>query len=841
MAWQLIYTSAPRLLEAGRSGFGTVARHRQIPALVVAAVERISQFSRLPGLDAGRVIYAYRQITVGSGRFHVLSCIRDAGADYTGRTNHHAHHLIAEPREVAALGPNGPSPADVLLAFPWLGAWPDPARWLEAADEIPFAHMPPQTSNDGACWARVTGNPAHAWLLAHGEAGRNATLLTPPGCDLRPLFAESLRLTPERLWQVPFTTDFQPSDDAADFRWVALSANDPASTPGQRPALDLSRPQSLPMPEVPALPAAVSVTPSSAIPVATQGSGQGHSPRTAVTVSAASTSTQRADDPFTSYEPRRPIRWPWFLAASVVALAAAGAGVFFLRSHELGEKRERAKASIAQLRAKETLEKELKGVINEAGREQLAKIEGLIVAANHPDNAQALETISSDDAILQKAKTALRKIVDEKRPLLEAKVVQVQQLPEVPTQPAAKDSTPVPPAKPALEPRNSPPAVSAQGTTEVTKAADTASPPVLYFVADNSQLSVELPANQSALKFWLQRKDGQPEELKPYGGNLANGLGPYGKILKVLNQKLVGGEEPPTVPYMLALKEGADEIKRAYVGWGRDDRPIIASIEGGLKRDQQAIVFSSDALPLPGVVKDRLWLRTPLNFSGAGSKQELIEMKDSRSDIAPFVQRLEKQLSPSASPAVAAQNGLAANEAGLVTELRAEIGGQKVAPPAKGAQGATVDTDAVTSASELLATVLETHWDKIAGTTPKPGERIREALKQKEQNWASVLKELKEDFRHATANWIGKSQYKPQKEWVEKIEKLSQRVCELEMRKQNAHTNAEAEKRALVEAEQRAKALREHPLLRGQIPSGTYTLLVESGDTKLPLIEFRIP
>jgi len=31
MAWQLIYTSAPRLLEAGRSGFGTVARHRAIP------------------------------------------------------------------------------------------------------------------------------------------------------------------------------------------------------------------------------------------------------------------------------------------------------------------------------------------------------------------------------------------------------------------------------------------------------------------------------------------------------------------------------------------------------------------------------------------------------------------------------------------------------------------------------------------------------------------------------------------------------------------------------------------------------------------------------------------
>ena len=51
MAWQLIYTSAPRLLEAGLTGFGTVARHRAIPPLVVKAVERISQFARLPGYD----------------------------------------------------------------------------------------------------------------------------------------------------------------------------------------------------------------------------------------------------------------------------------------------------------------------------------------------------------------------------------------------------------------------------------------------------------------------------------------------------------------------------------------------------------------------------------------------------------------------------------------------------------------------------------------------------------------------------------------------------------------------------------------------------------------------
>ena len=55
-------------------------------------------------MDPGRVIFSHRIIPISGGRFHVLSCTRDAGADYTGRTNHIAHHVIVEPREIARLG-----------------------------------------------------------------------------------------------------------------------------------------------------------------------------------------------------------------------------------------------------------------------------------------------------------------------------------------------------------------------------------------------------------------------------------------------------------------------------------------------------------------------------------------------------------------------------------------------------------------------------------------------------------------------------------------------------------------------------------------------------------------
>ncbi len=252
MAWQLIYTSAPRSLEAGRSGFGTVARHRAITPLLASAVERISQFSRLPGTDADRVIFCHRIIAVGGGRFHVLSMIRDAGADYTGRTNHIAHHLIAEPREIAQLGAGGMSPADVMLAMNWAKSWNEPPRHFEATEEVDLSAMHPQTTD--SAWQWVAGSAEHAWLLAVGDASRGAYVISPGGTDLRAIFGESLRLMPERLWQISFTTSLQPSDEPADFRWIGIEEQSPLrsqSAASGRPVLDLSAPKTLPLPEVP--------------------------------------------------------------------------------------------------------------------------------------------------------------------------------------------------------------------------------------------------------------------------------------------------------------------------------------------------------------------------------------------------------------------------------------------------------------------------------------------------------------------------------------------------------------------------------------------------------------
>ena len=114
MAQQLVYTSSPRLLQAGRTGFGTVAMHAGIPNWLQSEIEGFSQFSRLPGLDPTRVILCHTNFGQGDRKHHVFSRIHDCGADYTGRTNHIAHHFIFTAAEIAQATKLGVTPVDVL-------------------------------------------------------------------------------------------------------------------------------------------------------------------------------------------------------------------------------------------------------------------------------------------------------------------------------------------------------------------------------------------------------------------------------------------------------------------------------------------------------------------------------------------------------------------------------------------------------------------------------------------------------------------------------------------------------------------------------------------------------
>lgn len=158
---QLIYTSAPRLLESGKTGFGTVACTKGMPKPLISYLERISTFDRAAGI---RGLDYYTTYRMGSALFHVFTHVEDCGADYTGRTNHLAQHFVAEEgsQEAAMLQSSTPAAVMKALADKWLREWNSQPGYLPEPAAAPVV-----TPSSFGAWLRSTGNNDNArWLMA---------------------------------------------------------------------------------------------------------------------------------------------------------------------------------------------------------------------------------------------------------------------------------------------------------------------------------------------------------------------------------------------------------------------------------------------------------------------------------------------------------------------------------------------------------------------------------------------------------------------------------------------------------------------------------------------------
>jgi len=245
MPWQLIYTSAPRGLSSGQSGFCTVARSADLREALVQRLEQISSYHYLNAAEAALtnrnpVICAYRILDLRGTKYHVLTRIQPCGLDFTSRTNHLAHHLVFQASELGAL----PSPACVLRYWDgWLASWQEEPRLLgdlspEALGAAARFCLPAQT------WLRVTGDAGRAAGLLESACIRGCYLVCPTGGEglVLEMFCETLQLLnlngqyPLRPWRHPFTTFLQAEDNAADFQWRACQEG----TPGYQQAIPQS-------------------------------------------------------------------------------------------------------------------------------------------------------------------------------------------------------------------------------------------------------------------------------------------------------------------------------------------------------------------------------------------------------------------------------------------------------------------------------------------------------------------------------------------------------------------------------------------------------------------------
>lgn len=233
MPLQLIFTSAPRGLVAGRSGFCTVARHASLSERLTQQLEALGT----PHDAATGETFTFRRLEAGGQAWYVLSRFVARGLDYSQRDNRLAHHLVFSAEEAAVL----PPPAALALRWNgWKDEWTEEPTWLkEDARPLPLASHPVLTPAAG--WREFAGTGAKAAWLVNASGAAPVSLLNPPAApQLLRLLAESAALLGRAAWSASFTTNAAKTG-ADGFDWAV------GPIPG-RVSIDLAQAAQLPAP-----------------------------------------------------------------------------------------------------------------------------------------------------------------------------------------------------------------------------------------------------------------------------------------------------------------------------------------------------------------------------------------------------------------------------------------------------------------------------------------------------------------------------------------------------------------------------------------------------------------
>lgn len=241
MPEELIYTSAPRGLKPGSSGFCTVAATPGLASGPVAArLEQLSGYAPLfpvghPSAGENPVRFAHVHLG-GPGRGRsVLSRVAFAGADHTGRTNKIAHHLLLDASERVPAGPAWLLMQPAVFQDTWSG---DPQRLT--TQSLPIAETAPEPA---ATWQRLAGDAGWAGVVAEtllNDRAATAHVLhdgNTDSLDLLRMAHEVIRLLPPaRRWDITFSTYHTEQIAGADCRLRFCISGSPAAQVAQRSA-----------------------------------------------------------------------------------------------------------------------------------------------------------------------------------------------------------------------------------------------------------------------------------------------------------------------------------------------------------------------------------------------------------------------------------------------------------------------------------------------------------------------------------------------------------------------------------------------------------------------------
>lgn len=237
MSFELVYTSAPAGLNPGNSGFCTVAVTAGLSKMIISKLEMLSGYEFLYNISSDNahlnpVNYAHTTIAIGSEHRSVLSRIAFSGADYTGRVNKIAHHLLLDTTEILDIGP-----AHLLTLLENKSIFY--TSWQSKPKELPERRLNNLIDNQQertiSCkhWENITGDAGWAgkFIQAFYEKRKvPCYLIFKPGQDVLALFKECVNLLPDNLkWQINFATYYTALPAGCFYNWRGVLADSAAS------------------------------------------------------------------------------------------------------------------------------------------------------------------------------------------------------------------------------------------------------------------------------------------------------------------------------------------------------------------------------------------------------------------------------------------------------------------------------------------------------------------------------------------------------------------------------------------------------------------------------------
>ena len=207
--FELCYTSLPKGLAPGSSGYTTVGQSPAMSPRLVKEAENLSIFHFLNEKNPNDyfrepVNFIHWQLNVDKQKVHIVSQIAACQPEHTGRSNYFAHHTMFSPQEAL---PCKAGPAQ-LAASPGFFM----TKWTGEARSLPLRDLPAISNQDITDHAIKTAGLDLEWgpVLADRLRDRRIKqtyLVYSLGTDMLGIVVDVLsNLRPDERWQATFAT-----------------------------------------------------------------------------------------------------------------------------------------------------------------------------------------------------------------------------------------------------------------------------------------------------------------------------------------------------------------------------------------------------------------------------------------------------------------------------------------------------------------------------------------------------------------------------------------------------------------------------------------------------------